>query len=482
MMMVLTDKSGMWGKITILTLLAGLVFYVALVWNPLAGIVLFAPLLLLAYFFDTTRLWWITIGLVPLSINTEIFTQGQLGLHLPTEPILAGFLILSIPYFLLNSIDKRYLNHPIIWLIILYLGWMLVTVITSSNPAVSLKSFIVQIWFIIPICFLSNTLFRQPQNRIKFINIYTAGFTVVLMYTFFRLWSHGFPERESQWLMQPFFKDHTILGAILGLIMPYFYLRCFDRTIHQSQRMMWIGLSFLATIVLIFTYSRAAILSLGVAAGLYVLLRLKIPFKYLIMAGIMGACFIWWNQDLLIEKLSSNQAESSGEVMENIESISNISTDASNLERINRWNSALAMWQEKPLIGWGPGTYQFEYAPFQKSADLTIISTNVGDVGNAHSEFLGALAESGWPAMILLIILVLTTIGIGYSTAIAIEGKDRLVLTAALLGYTAYFTHGVLNNFLTSDKAAILIWGFTAIIIYYHLDFQRAKNQITYVK
>src|SRR5690606_16957074 len=210
---------------------------------------------------------------------------------------------------------------------------------------------------------------RQPQNRIKFINIYTAGFTVVLMYTFFRLWSHGFPERESQWLMQPFFKDHTILGAILGLIMPYFYLRCFDRTIHQSQRMMWIGLSFLATIVLIFTYSRAAILSLGVAAGLYVLLRLKIPFKYLIMAGIMGACFIWWNQDLLIEKLSSNQAESSGEVMENIESISNISTDASNLERINRWNSALAMWQEKPLIGWGPGTYQFEYAPFQKSAD-----------------------------------------------------------------------------------------------------------------
>jgi len=42
-------------------------------------------------------------------------------------------------------------------------------------------------------------------------------------------------------------------------------------------------------------------------------------------------------------------------------------------------------------------TYQFQYAPFfSLLQDLTIISTNSGDVGNAHSELIiGPLAEMG---------------------------------------------------------------------------------------
>ena len=78
-----------------------------------------------------------------------------------------------------------------------------------------------------------------------------------------------------------------------------------------------------------------------------------------------------------------------------MESFSNVSSDASNLERLNRWSCAWAMFQERPLWGWGPGTYQFEYAPFQTSDLRTIISTNNADLGNAHSEYLGPLAEQG---------------------------------------------------------------------------------------
>ena len=121
-------------------------------------------------------------------------------------------------------------------------------------------------------------------------------------------------------------------------------------------------------------------------------------------------------------------------------------------------------------MGWGPGTYQFVYAPFQKSADLTIISTNVGDVGNAHSEFLGTLAESGGPAFVLLVILVLTVIGTAYRRVLQLKGPDRMLLLAVLLGIVAYFTHGVLNNFLNSDKVSVLIWGFIAIVIHYDVE------------
>ena len=60
--------------------------------------------------------------------------------------------------------------------------------------------------------------------------------------------------------------------------------------------------------------------------------------------------------------LEKNSQDSSDSFVEHIESMSNVTTDASNLERINRWKSAIRLFQERPHLGWGPGTYQFHYA------------------------------------------------------------------------------------------------------------------------
>ena len=35
---------------------------------------------------------------------------------------------------------------------------------------------------------------------------------------------------------------------------------------------------------------------------------------------------------------------------------------------------AIELFIKRPFFGWGPGTYAFVYAPFQKSKDLTIIA------------------------------------------------------------------------------------------------------------
>src|SRR5690606_3361999 len=114
---------------------------------------------------------------------------------------------------------------------------------------------------------------------------------------------------------------------------------------------------------------------------------------------------VYWNN--VLNKLEQNTQDSTGtQLSEHIQSISNITTDASNLERINRWNSALEMFEEKPFFGWGPGTYAFQYAPFQSAQDKTIISTNAGDMGNAHSELLGPLSEQGIFGPLLYVLLL----------------------------------------------------------------------------
>ena len=459
-----------WSEVLPITILSALLVYLMLTWSPFLGIVMLLPVVLFAYLFGTETLWWCVVGLVPLSLNTELFLDSPVNMYVPTEPLLLGFLMLSLFFFIRKPVERRFLNHPISRLVIVYFGWIFVTVLFSSHPMVSLKSFVAQMWFVVPVLYLGSTIMKWSGNRFRFLNVYLAGFAIIVSFTIIRLWSYGFPEKESQWLMQPFFKDHTILGAVLGLVLPYVYLRCFERSVGWAGRSKWVVLGLICTVVLIFTYSRAAILSLGVAGMLYLFILMQIKFKYLVGAGILLLSLLWWNQDSLINRLSSNEAQSSGEVMENIESISNVTTDASNLERINRWNSAIAMWKERPVVGWGPGTYQFVYAPFQKSADLTIISTNIGDVGNAHSEFLGTLAESGGLALVFLMMLVVTVIGTAYRRVLELEGRDRMLLLAVLLGIVAYFTHGLLNNFLNSDKVSVLIWGFIAIIIHYDIE------------
>ena len=180
---------------------------------------------------------------------------------------------------------------------------------------------------------------------------------------------------------------------------------------------------------------------------------------------------------------TKNDTVSSDNFSEHIKSISNISTDASNLERINRWMSAIRMFKERPLTGWGPGTYQFQYAPFQHSSEMTVISTNSGNRGNAHSEYIGLMAEQGLPGLMLMLVFLITLFSTGFRVVNALEvGSDRSIAICALLGLVSYFCHGVLNNFLDMDKAAVLVWGSASLLVFLDLKFKKEFHPLKKTK
>ena len=181
-----------------------------------------------------------------------------------------------------------------------------------------------------------------------------------------------------------------------------------------------------------------------------------------------------WNE--LFSSLEKNKQDSSSNLSEHVASISNVSSDASNLERLNRWKSAWGMFKDRPVFGFGPGTYAFEYAPYQRTRDKTIISTNAGDGGNAHSEFLGPLSEQGFVGMFFMLGIVLATCFTAVKTYKS-KGSDeyRMISFVAFLGLITYYLHGLLNNFLDTDKASSLFWGFTAIIVVMDVLTSREK-------
>jgi O-antigen ligase len=141
------------------------------------------------------------------------------------------------------------------------------------------------------------------------------------------------------------------------------------------------------------------------------------------------------------------------------------------------------MFGESPLVGTGPGTYSFLYAPYQLSSTMTLISTNFGDMGNAHSEYFGVLAEQGVPGLALWLMVIFFVFYRGIITYYRLqETSNKALIMGAILGLTTYLSHGVLNNFLDTDKAAVPFWAFVAIIVAMDVYYEREDKERSSIK
>ncbi|PTN04246.1 O-antigen ligase [Mangrovibacterium marinum] len=433
-----------------------------------------AMALVLAAFRRLNHLLLLIVLFTPLSLPLQTIVPGfSFDMNLPTEPLLVGVLLL----FLLRMAQKPIvkpglLRHPVSVALLVYLGWMLLTCLSSTMPVVSLKYWLSKLWFVVAFYFLAFRLLEDPKNFYRFVLLYASGFLPVIAYSWWRQAGYGFfDHRAANFVMYPFFSDHTSYGAMLVFFIPALFVLTRMPELRRRWRLLATLELAVFAVALVLSYTRAAWLSLVVAAAVLPLLLLKVRFRNLLLTAGVVLVALWAFQDVLVEQLSANKQQSSGKLAGHLESMSNISTDASNVERLNRWSSALAMFGEKPLTGWGPGTYMFQYAPFQRTDLRTIISTNSGDGGNAHSEYLGALAESGLPGMLSLAVLVLVVLATAFRRyARTTDPGQRAIILAVTMALVSYFVHGFLNNFLDQDKAAIPVWFFVAVLV--ALDLQ----------
>ena len=410
----------------------------------------------------------VVLFLVPLSVNLSEFGLTSIGWYMPTEPMLFALLLLFVARWLSGEApDRDLLQHPVTWVIGLGFLWMGLTILPSSHPIVSLKAWVARGWFVVSFYVLLATWFRDSdRSHARFLGLLLVPLSVVILYTMIRHAGYGFEKAAGHWVMKPFFKDHTSYGAVLAMMIPPSLAMAWRSQQSSLSRVLWamgVGWLVLGTV---FSFTRAAWVSLAVAGALWVLMALGARFKTLLATGLLGLMVVGLSWDALVIQLERNKQDSSDDLAQHVESISNVSSDASNLERLNRWSCAWAMFQERPLWGWGPGTYQFEYAPFQTSDLRTVISTNNADLGNAHSEYLGPLAEQGVLGLAGVLALLLATCHLGFKLQRTLHDPEKKRLAMGLfLGLITYFVHGVLNNYLDTDKASAPFWGFLALLV-----------------
>ncbi|MCQ2959332.1 MAG: O-antigen ligase family protein [Bacteroidales bacterium] len=447
---IIASMVGIWNESYIITLIP---FGLALCFLALLAL---DKLLLIIMFFT------------PLSLElSEIVPNMPFNMSLPTEP----FIFLTMCMFFIKLLserrfDKEVLKHPVTICIYVYLGWLSITCLTSEMPVVSLKYLLTRLWFISCFYFIVTQFVVNEKNIVKYIIAYVLGFTFVILYTLINHAPSYFSHDTSYRVMQPFFKDHTSYGAALALLIPAMIVVIKRTGKDFSIKFFNLLLLGLLCIALLFSYTRAAWAGILGVFALWTVLKLRIKIKTLIISALTAIILIAPFYNDIIYKMSKNTEVSSTNFLFHLKSVSNISSDDSNTERINRWKCALRMFADKPITGFGPGTYMFKYAPYQHSEDRTKISTNAADLGNAHSEYLGLLADAGLFGALSFIAILITVLITGFN--LYNTTKDELTKETVLfllLGLITYYLHAFLNDFLDMDKIASLFWGFIAIIV-----------------
>ncbi|MES2557661.1 MAG: O-antigen ligase family protein [Bacteroidota bacterium] len=422
----------------------------------------------------------VLIGLIPISLDRII--AGGAKLNLPSE----GLLLLAIPVLLFfnkgySAGVQQAMRHPITRIIGLLFVIEFFSGLLGSHVDVSLKRLAIQLVFFFGFYLIIQTTSTKKQLVAPFL-AYAIGLIPVMAFTLFNHASLDFQPQVVFSICQPYYNDHTIYGACLAFIIPLLIIVVFQNKIMQLTRLQKILLGVLLFVIVVsevLALSRAALLSLVVAALFYVLLRYKISFNWLMTGLTVMVIGVWSFSDAIYARVEKNESVSNdGQLVNHFSSVVNIKNDASNLERINRWICAYRMFEDRPWLGFGPGTYQFEYNRYQTVANKTYISTNAGNRGNAHSEYLSFLSETGILGFLGFMALVLTSLYYGMQNHYRVTDLllKRLNL-GVLLGLITYYFHAVFNSFLDQNKMAFLVYASLGVIVWINLTLRNGSEK-----
>lgn len=412
--------------------------------------------------------------LIPLSVPLD---WGEHQINLPSELWIA-VLALWLPFWMdwKQLWHSNFLRQPISLASLGLLAWMGLSLLFSEFPLVSLKYFIVTLahWWVFYIGFwwCRQKTERSPSFWWK---CYILSFTLVLLYAWSIHAQYDFGVAVSVMVARPFYADHALYSTTLSMLfVPLLYWGIKQR---DSKRWVYLILAILFLLGIYLSFCRAAWLSLVLTAGLGILVMVfKIRFSILLalVLAIGGATALALPR--MQSLLEQNTVESKkGGWLQQIQSIGNIRSDVSNLERLNRYSCAWRMFLDRPITGFGTGTFARAYLPYQRPEEMTRLSVSShtrvegrhysGRGGGAHSEYLQALSELGLVGFLAWLLLI----GSSWYTALRIyfqhpKQSHRQWAMALFWSLNTYYLHSFFNNFLHQEEVSVLFWSMLAAL------------------
>ena len=436
---------------------------------------------------DLTRLQLFLLELLavtlPFSFEAEISTGSRM--FLPTEPLMIFlFLVVAADLLLRRGSLATYLPAGSA-MVLPFAAALLLASLFSTMPAISAKFTAVNLLYLMVFfVVLGRQLRLVPGLFPRLVLLYSAGFVMIGLLGLYRYGQYNWNPAVVKAIFQPFYKDHTIFGATAALLCG-FWLGFPGTGPLLTPKLLRILAGLLMAGAVFLSYSRAALLSLGVFAVVRILVAMRIRIWQLGSVTLLLLVYLFIHRDRIAEKISANRHDSGNrqtDLVDHTLSATNINTDVSNRERLNRWVSGLSMFTARPLTGFGPGTYQFAYIAYQDPTFMTRLSVtdplhipeNSG--GTAHSEYILSLSESGIPGIVGWLVLIAFLLRMAFSPSSGHPGQT--MAAAGFAALSTYLFHAFFNNFLTTDKFAFLFWGTAAWISFNYFESNKDETRI----
>lgn len=427
-----------------------------------------------------TILMGLLFACLPFSLGIDF---GVHQLNIPAEPLLGLSGLVSILWFGLHGrMPKSFYRTPLAIASLVFVVVLILTSVTSTMPMVSLKYTLVALvhWWIF-FHTLPLILDHSPRKLLRPLLIYTISFLLILCYAWWQHAQYNFRIDVSVLTARPFYFDHALYSCCALLLLGTSWVLM--RTSKEALRRILFGLISCCLLLGVYlSFSRAAWLSAFLAGILAVsMFVLKQNFKYILIlaAGLILSLIL--TQPTPNASGQESNASTAKNPWEHLSSALNTSTNVSNLERLNRYSCALRLFKDRPLLGFGPGTFQYQYLGYQLPEEMTSISVTEharhrpGKGGGAHSEYLQGLSESGVFGLLSWVVLIIAFFHLTSTILNSAVPWESILVLGIVFSLSTYFIHGLFNNFLHNDKVAALVWGSLAILQVLYLRRQASE-------
>ena len=341
--------------------------------------------------FRLKQLYYLLFFFIPLSVELEL--PGGLGIDFPAEPILWVLFVLAIVIMVHKGIKKALINY-ISGFIFLSLLWMFFSALMSLNPVVSFKFIAAKLWFVLPFYILPFYLFKEKESLRPILKSFVLGTSIAALYFFMQHYQLGLAYSERTNAGLPIWRNHVNYACALTLCLPILhYLKSTSNSVNKWVYH-FIGLILFAFIY--FAFARIAYICIAATFLYFLILKLKAS-KLALIGGIV--CSI-----VLVSSMVKNDkyvllAPDFDKTIMHLDFQNKINAtakgeDISTMERLNRWVAGGRMIQERPLVGFGPGTFYRSYKPFMVFSFETYVSDNP-DKSGIHNYYLMTFVEQG---------------------------------------------------------------------------------------
>jgi len=288
----------------------------------------------------------------------------------------------------------------------------------------------------------------------------------------------GFTFDTSHQVVRPIFRNHVSYSAILVVVLPFIWA-FYRNNQNEKLKKVLIGLLALFVVGTYFSYTRAAQLSLFIAVGAYFVFKFKfakIALTSSLIVAILGSAYLATDNRYL-DYTPNFETTIAHTKFDNLIEATYKMEDISTMERVYRWVAAMQMIQDRPVLGFGPGSFYFHYKKYTINSFKTYVSDNPEKSG-IHNYYLMTLVEQGVLGLILFMGLIISIILYGERLYHSLtDTKEKNYIMAATISTVVICALLIINDLIEVDKVGPFFFLNASLIVLFDLKARASARR-----